>query len=74
MKDQQRLVRKCLDNEVPVFVLCGTDINAVPTMEGYYQFAKTNGCTVDFLDDLRLLIDDFRQFRSQEPEKIKLPD
>lgn len=74
MKDQQRLVRKCLDNEVPVFVLCGTDINAVPTMEAYHQYAETKGCSAEFLKDLRLLIEDFRIFQSQEPEKVRLPD
>ncbi|MFV0398393.1 MAG: hypothetical protein ACK5JU_10345 [Bacteroidales bacterium] len=74
MKDQQRLVRKCLDNDVPVFVLCGTDINAVDTMESYYSFAEKNGCSKEFLDDLRLLINDFKKFQEEEPEKVRLPD
>ena len=74
MKDQKQLLLKSMNNDVPVFVICGTDKNAIETMEQYYQIAQKSGCTEDFLEDMRLVINDFKAFREQEPEKVKLPD
>jgi len=74
MKDQKQLLLKSMSNDVPVFVICGTDKNAIETMEQYYLIAQKNGCNDDFLQDMRLAIDDFKAFREQEPEKVKLPD
>jgi hypothetical protein len=74
MKDQKQLLLKSLNNDVPVFVICGTDENAIETMEKYFQIAQKNGCDNAFLQDMKLVIEDFKAFRVQEPEKVKLPD
>ena len=74
MKDQKQLLLKSLNNDVPVFVICGTDENAIETMEKYFQIAQKNGCDNAFLQDMKLVIEDFKAFREQEPEKVKLPD
>lgn len=60
--------------EIPVFVLCGSDSCAIEALEEYYNIAKKKGCSPEFLDDLFLLIEDFRQFNNEEPDKVKLPD
>lgn len=74
MKDQKQLLLKSLKNDVPVFVLCGTDENAVETLHQYFEIAKKNGCDNAFLQDMKLAIEDFKVFQKQEPEKVKLPD
>ena len=74
MKDQRRLLHKCMHAEIPVFVLCGSDSCAVEALKEYYRIAKEKGCSIDFLDDLHLLIADFEAFQQQEPEKIAIPD
>lgn len=74
MKDQKRLLHKCLLEDIPAFVICGTDICSVQTMEAYYQIAVEKGCNSYFLEDLKLAIEDFKAFQSEEPEKIKIPD
>ena len=74
MKDQKQLLLKSLNNDVPVFVICGTDENAVETMQKYFEIAKKNGCDNAFLQDMKLVIEDFKAFQRQEPEKVKLPD
>ena len=74
MKDQKKLLIKCLKDEIPAFVICGTDICSVRTMDQYYEYANEAGCNEDFLEDLLLYIEDFKQFQKEEPEKIKLPD
>lgn len=74
MKDQRKLLHKCMHAEIPVFVLCGSDSCAIEALEAYYGIAKRKGCSQEFLDDLELLINDFRTFRKEEPEKVRLPD
>jgi len=74
MKDQKRILHKCLLNDIPAFVIAGTDVCAVETMKHYYAIAKTKGCSDEFLEDLLLAIEDFKIFQNEEPEKVKLPD
>lgn len=74
MKDQKKLLHKCMYAEIPVFVLCGSDSCAIEALKEYYRIAKEKGCSSEFLDDLHLLILDFEHFRQEEAEKIKLPD
>ena len=56
MKDQKRLLHKCLLEDIPAFVICGTDICSVQAMEAYYQIAVEKGCNSNFLEDLKLAI------------------
>ena len=74
MKDQKRLLHKCLLEDIPAFVICGTDICSVQAMEAYYQIAVEKGCNSNFLEDLKLAIEDFKAFQCEEPEKVKIPD
>jgi hypothetical protein len=60
--------------EIPVFVLCGSDACAIESLKEYYRIAYEKGCTKEFLDDLQLLINDFEQFQTEEPEKVGIPD
>lgn len=74
MKDQRRLLHKCMHAEIPVFVLCGSDSCAIEALEEYYAIARKKGCSEAFLEDLQLLINDFKQFQAEEPEKVNIPD
>jgi len=74
MKDQKRILHKCLINDIPAFVIAGTDVCAVETMQSYYKIAKEYGCSKEFLEDMLLSIEDFKAFQREEPEKIRLPD
>lgn len=74
MKDQRKLVTKCLMNDIPAFVLCGTDINALEALRYYSELAEKNGSPKPFLDDLQDLITDFEGYQAEEPESVKIPD
>lgn len=74
MKDQRRLASRCLENDIPFFTLCGTDILAICTLEYYYLQAKGIGCDRAFLEDLKLLIDDFKAYAKEEVKTVKKPD
>ena len=74
-KDQRRLLNRCVLNEIPVFVLTGTDQCALAALKAYAEEAKRLGCNTDFIEDLEgNVIPDFQAFQEQEPEKVKLPD
>jgi hypothetical protein len=61
-------------NEIPAFVLCGNDINALKTLKEYERLAKKNGCSKTFLDDLGDLIKDFIAYQTEELFAVKIPD
>ena len=74
-KDQRRLLSRCIENEIPVFVLTGTDRCAQAALQAYAAEARRLGCTDEFIQDLEgNILPDFRDFQAQEPEKVKLPD
>jgi len=74
-KDQRKLLNRCVMNEIPVFVLTGTDRCAMAALRAYAEAARRMGCTDEFVEDLECnVIPDFREFQAQEPEKVKLPD
>lgn len=74
-KDQRKLLNRCIENEVPVFVLTGTDACAMAALNAYLTKAKDMGCNEDFLEDLKTnVIPDFEDFQREENDKVKKPD
>lgn len=73
MRDQARLARNAVLNDIPLFTLIGKDKFALQTLEYYYSLAKKE-CSPDFVKDLELLIEDFRKFREDNPDIMKVPD
>ena len=74
-KDQRKLLNRCVMNEIPVFVLTGTDRCAMAALRAYAEAARQMGCSDEFVEDLECnVIPDFRDFQLQEPEKVKKPD
>lgn len=73
MKDQKAILVKCIKNDEPAFVIAGHDRFAIETMEAYFNIAKENGASSDFLEDMRLVIDEMILFQKQEPNKVRTP-
>lgn len=74
-KDQRKLLNRCVENEIPVFVLTGTDACAMTALMAYAAEARSLGCGKEFIKDLEgNVIPDFRAFQKEEAEKVKLPD
>lgn len=74
MKDQKRLLNKCLISDIPAFVICGNDNNAIKTLEAYFLCAKEIGCSKDFLSDMLDVIEEFKEYKRQEPDNMRNPD
>jgi len=65
-KDQRKLLNRCVLNEIPVFVLTGTDQCALAALRAYAEEAKRLGCNLDFIEDLEgNVIPDFRSFKNR---------
>jgi len=74
MKDQKALLFRCIKNDVPAMVFSGNDILFLPLLKRYYQDAREEGCTQEFLDDIQLRIEEFEKHIEMSPDTIKLPD
>lgn len=74
MKDQKALLMRCLKNDIPAMVFSGNDILFLPLLRKYYNDAKDGGCTQEFLDDIKLRIEEFEKHIELSPNTIKLPD
>lgn len=74
MKDQKKLVIKCLMNDIPVMALAGRDMLALPTAKFYLLLAQENGCSKEFIDDLQELVKWYEEYSTENPDKMKLPD
>ncbi len=74
MKDQKALLLRCLKNDIPAMVFSGNDILFLPLLKQYYLNAEKEGCTKEFLDDIKLRIDEFEKHIEISPDTIKLPD
>lgn len=74
-KDQKRLLSRCLVNEIPVFVLTGTDACAMAALKAYVAEARRLGCDEEFISDLETnILPDFNDFQVDDPDSVKLPD
>lgn len=74
-KDQRKLLNKCVLNEIPAFVLTGTDSCVIAALKAYAEEARKQGCSRLFIYDLETnVIPDFEAFQREESDKVKLPD
>ena len=48
-KDQRKLLNRCVMNEIPVFVLTGTDQCALAALRAYADEARRLGCNMNFI-------------------------
>ncbi len=75
IKDPKKLLIRCLAQEIPVFVLTGTDKCSLAALKAYLAEAKQLGCISEFINDLETnVLPDFSNFQEQEPDSLKLPD
>lgn len=72
MKDQIRLLRDCVRNEIPAIVFQGDDSCAVEVLEAAREIYRKHGCTKEFLYDFQLLINDVKAYQKERPFNVKL--
>ncbi|MDR0603573.1 MAG: hypothetical protein LBG80_04630 [Bacteroidales bacterium] len=60
-------------NEIPAIVFQGTDSCSAEILESALSIYKKNGCSDEFLYDLKLLVDDFKAYQMENSHEVKLP-
>lgn len=73
MKDQVKLLRDCIHNDIPAIVFQGDDSCAVEILEAARDIYRKHGCTSEFLYDFQLLINEVRAYQKESPSTVKLP-
>lgn len=73
MKDQLRLLRDCIYNEIPAVVFQGDDSCAPEILEAAAEIYRRHGCSEEFLYDWQLLVDEVKAYQAECPARVKLP-
>lgn len=73
MKDQVRLLRTCINNDIPAIVFQGDDKCAPEILEAALNIYKKSGCSEEFLYDFQLLINDVKAYQEASPDTVKIP-
>ena len=75
MKDQNKLLKDCLNNSIPVIVFQGTDSCAVEILQAAEAIYRKNGCSTEFLTDFHNnVLKDFQAYQQEEALSLNLPD
>ena len=66
MKNPIQMIKQCVANDEPYFLLRGKDICALPAIEKYYDEVK--GVVKDpyFIEEIEEIMKDFRAFRDEQ--------
>ena len=73
MKDQLRLLRDCINHDIPAVVFQGDDCCAPEILEAAKEIYRKRGCSEEFLYDWQLLINEVKAYQSESPSTVKLP-
>jgi hypothetical protein len=73
MKDQVKLLRTCINNEIPAIVFQGDDKCTPEILEAALRIYKRNGCSAEFLYDFQLLINEVKAYQKESPSTVKIP-
>ena len=70
MKNPIQMIKQCVANEEPFFLLRGKDICALPAIEKYYEAVK--GVVKDsyFIEEIEEIMKDFRAFLNEQQTHI----
>lgn len=73
MKDQKKLLTKCLTEDIPAIVFQGTDKCSVEILQAAVDIYKKNGCSEEFLYDFNQVIANFKGYQAENTNEIKVP-
>ena len=66
------MIKQCVANEEPYFLLRGKDICALPAIENYYTAVKEVVEDPYFIEEIEEIMKDFRAFRDEQ--RVHVPD
>jgi len=66
MKNPIQMIKQCVANEEPYFLLRGKDICAIPAIEKYYEAVKAVVNDPYFIEEIEEIMKDFCAFRDEQ--------
>lgn len=73
MKNPIQMIKQCVENEEPYFVLRGQDVCALAAIETYYEEVRNKVKDPYFIEEIEEIMKDFRAYR-EEVSNTKIPD
>lgn len=73
MKDQRKLLNDCINKNIPLYMLQGTDPCAVDILKTASLIYKQQDCSVEFLYDFQNVIRGFHGYQQDSPNGMDLP-
>jgi hypothetical protein len=70
MKNPIQMIKQCVENEEPYFLLRGKDICAFPAIEKYYEMVLGKVKDPYFIEEIEQIMCDFRAFRNEQETHI----
>lgn len=67
-------IKKSKEERFPIFVLSAKDRIAIEAINDYKNRCIENNCSDSFIIDIQKRINEFKKWRIENPDKIKLPD
>lgn len=71
MKDQLRLLRDCINHDIPAVVFQGDDSCAPEILEAAKEIYRKHGCSAEFLYDWQLLVNEVKAYQAESPDTVK---
>ena len=72
MKDQLRLLRDCINHDIPAVVFQGDDSCAPEILEAAKEIYRKHGCSAEFLYDWQLLVNEVKAYQAKIPNTVQL--
>lgn len=72
MKNPYTILKNCIEDEEPVFVLRGKDKFALQAIQAYHEAVNNGGATDDFVNEIAQIKMDFEAFANESI--VKIPD
>ena len=72
MKNPIQMIKQCVANEEPYFLLRGKDVCDIPAIEKYFETVKEKVTDPCFIEEIEEIMKDFRAFL--EEQETHIPD
>ena len=73
-KKDNKIIVDCDRDDIPMFVISGKDICAIPTLVEYLTQCALDGCSDEHKLAVKARLDEFREWQMNHPDRVHIPD
>lgn len=63
-----------IEEAEPIFLFRGQDLLSIPVLEHYVELCKANDASPQHLHQVQAMLDDFKAFAANFPDRMKMPE